>query len=268
MTALQKATVLIVEDHPDFRNSLAQALTAHPDIGRVDCCNDLPQGHEWLDNASPDVLLVDLGLPSGSGLSLIRKAQSRRHTRCTAAVLTVTGKEADLMKSIVFGAKGYLFKSDTAEGWCTSVALLASGQSPLHAGVAQAMQKALCTGAPSSGRPSATALGTLSHQLLLYVAAGYLLSEAAQQLGLTQADAGAHLRHVYDAFYQDVAELTPREQELLELINRGFTYKQAAQLMNVAESTVKSLSARIYQRLGASNLQMAVYEARQRGLLA
>lgn len=262
------ATVLIVEDHPDFRNSLAQALSAHPAIGRVDCCNDLPQGHQWLDNASPDVLLVDLGLTSGSGLSLIRKAQTQRHARCTAAVLTVTGKEDDLMKAIAFGAKGYLFKSDTPEGWCNSVAQLASAQSPLHAGVAQAMLKALCTAAIASTRePKATALGTEGHALLQHVAAGYLLPEAAQRLGLTQADAGAHLRHVYNAFYRAEAELTPREQELLELLSRGLTGKQAAQLMGVAESTVKTLSGRIYLRLGASNLPMAIYEARQQGLL-
>ena len=63
-------------------------------------CKDLPAGLRLLEQACPDVLLVDLGLPTGSGLTLIREAQRRWGARCTSAVLTVTGNEDHLLTAV------------------------------------------------------------------------------------------------------------------------------------------------------------------------
>ena len=106
-------TVAIVEDHPEFRAALSQALTHTGALQLLEVCKDLPAGMALVQRECPDVLLVDLGLPSGSGLKLIRSALRRWGRRCTSAVLTVTGNEEHLQTAVAAGAKGRaLLKSD------------------------------------------------------------------------------------------------------------------------------------------------------------
>ncbi len=68
-------SVLIVEDDPAFRAGFVYA---------VRCAADLPEGLRLLDATRPDVLPVDIGLPSGSGIDLIRRA-SETLPRCVQA---------------------------------------------------------------------------------------------------------------------------------------------------------------------------------------
>lgn len=263
-SVLRPCRVVIVEDHPEFREALGQTLSTVPGLELLPPCRDLPAAQALLDLRCPDVMLVDLGLPSGSGLTLIRQAQRRCAGRCTSAVLTVTGNEEHLMTAVGAGAKGYLFKSDQPAAWLDSVRQLACGQSPLHARVAQAMLQRLNPSAEDMTSP----LDAITHALLLHVAAGYTLMEAASKLQVSAQDAGHRARQVYNHFQLPVPDLSPRELELLNLLNRGYTFKKCAELMGVGEATTKTQAARAYEKLGATNLQMALYEARLAGFLA
>ncbi len=217
----------------------------------------------------PDVLLVDLGLPSGSGLTLIYQARRRWGTRCTSAVLTVMGNEEHLLTAVGAGAKGYLFKSDHASEWLHTVQALAQGQSPLHANLARSMIQRTDALPVKGGRSGiATPCDRLTHALLQHIAAGYTCAEAAIKLELPQSEAGQRLRWVFEQFCKPGPEVSDRELELLTLLNKGHPFKRCADLMGVSESTTKTYAARAYQKLGATNLQAALYEARAANLLA
>lgn len=261
-------TVAIVEDHPEFRQALCQALTQAGTLKLLDACNDLPAGMALVQRECPDVLLVDLGLPSGSGLKLIRAAQRQWGKRCAPAVLTVTGNEEHLLTAVSSGAKGYLFKSDQPSDWVHTVQLLAQGQSPSHAPLAQSFLH--CMQEATSREPSmpGSDVDGTTLELLSYIVAGYTTAEISRKLNRTEVQIGRALRALYDRCQERVPDVSPRELELLQLLNKGCSFKQCAEAMGVGESTIKTHAARAYEKLGASNLQMALYEARQAGLLA
>ena len=219
-------------------------------------CKDLPAGMQLLEQVCPDILLVDLGLPTGSGFALIRDAQRRWGARCTSAVLTVTGNEDHLLTAVRAGVKGYLYKSDQADQWIASVQTLSRGQSPLHPNMARHFLQQAVAFAPD----------TLA--LLQHVAAGYSLEEVESKLHLAAGQAGLGARAVYEQFLQIVPKLSDRETELLSFLNKGIPFKQCAEMMGVTEATTKTLAGRAYQKLGASNLQSALYEARAANLIA
>ena len=253
-------TVALVEDHPDFREALSASLQGASRYQLVGVAKDLNAGLSLVEETQPEVLLVDLGLPSGSGLKVIRAAQLRWGNRCTSAVVTMTGDEDNLMTAIGAGAKGYLFKSDQPAQWLKGIDQLAAGQSPAHPKIAHRFLQQLTQQGAAEEHPA--------HATLLHLASGYTLEETARVLSLTTHAIGELVRKVYDSFLIPVPDLSPRELELITLLNKGYTFRMCAELMGVSESTTKTQAARAYQKLGANNLQTALYEARMAGLIA
>ena len=264
-----RTTVAVVEDHPEFREALCGALGSWMGIELLAPCKDLPAGLQLLAQFCPDVLLVDLGLPSGTGLALIHEARRRWGGSCTSAVLTVTGNEEHLFTAVGAGAKGYLFKSEQPGDWLHAVQILSRGQSPLHPNLARSfLQRADASHASGDGACPPVRYDAQTRTLLQHIAAGYTCEEAATRLAVPPAEAGVKLRQVYDQFFLRGPELSCRELELLTLLNKGIPFKKCAELMGVSESTSKTQAARAYQKLGANNLQAALYEARAASLIA
>jgi DNA-binding CsgD family transcriptional regulator len=66
---------------------------------------------------------------------------------------------------------------------------------------------------------------------------------------------------------QTASVLTPKETELLNLLSRGYTYAEAAQLMQVALSTIQTHMRGIYAKLAVGSRAEAVFEAKAMGLI-
>jgi DNA-binding NarL/FixJ family response regulator len=106
-------SILIVEDDPRFRATFAEAVRGAADLRLVGEADDLPLAWRLLETTKPDVLLVDIGLPSGSGIDLIRRAHTNL-PNCDALVVTVFGDEQHVLECIGAGATGYLLKGSKA----------------------------------------------------------------------------------------------------------------------------------------------------------
>jgi DNA-binding NarL/FixJ family response regulator len=171
-------------------------------------------------------------------------------------VLTVTGNEEHLLTAIRAGAKGYLYKSDEPSQWLQTVKTLSEGASPLHAQMA------------GSFLHQGLTLANGVEAVLQHIAAGYTFAEVEARLNLPPGQAGLHARSAYDHLLQLTPKLSERETELLHFLNRGIPFKQCAAMMGVTEATTKTLAGRAYQKLGATNLQSALYEARAASLIA
>jgi len=247
--------IAIVEDHAVFRHALAAAIQEESDMAVSGMAEDIEEGLELLEAPEHNVLLVDLGLPTGSGLALIHEARRRWGDACICAVLTMTGNENHLLKAIRAGARGYLFKSDDELTWKKGIRTLANGGGLMHGSLAKHM---LST--PELKRDAAAT------PLLKLLTAGYSLEEAACRMTLTEQEAARLIGRCYEHIQDLAPGLSNREAELLGLLNQGCSFRQSAEQMNIQESTAKTLAMRAYQKLGASNLQEALYAARREHL--
>eukprot|EP01137_Pigoraptor_chileana_P002702 Opistho-2@41918 len=129
-------SVLIVEDQARFRDAFVHSLSSVSDIELLGIAPDLPQGRRMFDQLQPDVLLVDLDLPGGSGIELIRHAA---HTRpqCEVMVISVFGDEQHVLTSIEAGAAGYLLKDSLALDLPGQLRSLRAGGSPISPVIAR-----------------------------------------------------------------------------------------------------------------------------------
>jgi two-component system KDP operon response regulator KdpE len=98
--------VLVVEDEAQVRRFLRAALGSRD--YRVVEAGGVREGEQLATSHNPDVFLVDLGLPDGDGVDLVRRL--REWTRAPIVVLSARGREEDKVNALDAGADDYLTK--------------------------------------------------------------------------------------------------------------------------------------------------------------
>ncbi|MEM5274734.1 response regulator transcription factor [Cupriavidus taiwanensis] len=221
--------VLIVEDDPLALRRLVQAVDLHAADAVVQgCAATVAEALAWLAQHQPDVLLCDLGLPDGSGIDVIRNARVR-YPGCDCMVVTVFGDDQHVLASIEAGAIGYLLKDETTDRIAASIGELRAGGSPMSPLIARQVVNRLRGGPPEAARDAATGAAT-------------------------GAGEGAVV-------------LSVRENEILDLISRGYTYAETARYLGLSVHTVQSHIKNIYGKLAVRSRGEAVFEAAKLGLL-
>lgn len=131
-------SVAIVEDDMEFLTALCATITAAPDLTLAGTACTRHDGLQLLGKAAADVLVVDLGLPDGSGIDVIRAA-SLRWPSCALMVSTNFGDESHVMRSIEAGAAGYLLKHARSDSLAEEIRSIHRGESPISPLIARQM---------------------------------------------------------------------------------------------------------------------------------
>ena len=188
-------SVLIVEDDERFRAAFASVVADAPDLRLVGTASDLPQGLLLLRELKPDVLLVDLGLPSGSGIDLIRFAHQHL-PQTDVMVVTVFGDEPHVMASLEAGATGYLLKDAQAADLADQVRMLHAGGSPISPVIARQLLVRLAPG-PVADPDAEALLSPQERQVLTYSAKGFSFEEIARMLGVSRHTVMTYVKRSY-----------------------------------------------------------------------
>jgi len=223
-------SVLIVEDQLSFRDAFSRSLASVTDIQLLGMATDLAQGRQLFDRLHPDVLLVDLDLPGGSGIELIRHAAQTR-PQCEVMVISVFGDEQHVLSSIEAGATGYLLKDSLALDLPEQLRSLRAGGSPISPVIARRLLLRLAPALPQSA-----AVGAASGTQVL-------------------------------AADEDAVALSEQESRVLHLAAKGFTFDEIAKFMQVSPHTVMTYVKRVYRKLHVRSKVEAIYEARRLGWL-
>ncbi|WP_109790950.1 response regulator transcription factor [Acidovorax sp. GW101-3H11] len=190
-------SVALVEDDPRTRERLVQALARAERLCLAYAGATVVEMVAWLRQNSVDVLLVDLGLPDGSGLEVIRECQKlSRGTEIM--VITMFGDEANMMRAFEAGARGYLLKDGTEDDLAEHVLSLNAGGSPMTPIIARQLLARLSPAPLRQGAlPAAEALTARERDILAKLARGYTYSETAEILGIAASTVQSHVKNIY-----------------------------------------------------------------------
>lgn len=187
-------TGLIVEDLPESSHWLAGVLQASFSGISVRRADSLQAAFAALDAGGPDIALVDLGLPDGSGLDFIR-ALTARAPDCLCVVTTIFADDRHLFPALRAGARGYLLKDQSAEQLVPLLQGIASGQPPLSPSIARRL---LGYFGPASEAPAdAPHLTPREAEVLTLIAKGYTIAKVATLLGISHNTAAGYVKDVY-----------------------------------------------------------------------
>ena len=221
--------VAVVEDDAACRHALVGVINAAQDMylcwaaaSRTEALHQLGRA----DGAGAmDVMLVDLGLPDGSGLEVIAAVRSR-HPGAAVMVSTIFGDEQHVLAAIEAGAMGYLLKDLAAEAVLEEVRSLHAGGSPINPMVARKLllrqQRAgavagLQPPAELQAQAAAQALSTRELEVLRLVARGHTLDEVARQLGVSRHTVRTFVRRIYGKL-----QVSSRTQMMHVALQRGW----------------------------------------------
>jgi len=188
--------VLIVEDDAVFRAELRRVIARAEDLQLIGEAADLASGVLQLAER-PDVLLVDLGLPDGSGVELIREA-AHRLPMLEIMVITVFGDEASVLESIGAGATGYLLKDVPAADIIEHVRQLRAGGSPISPVIARQLLNRLPRHelrAPPPGEQ--VSLSDQETRVLGYAATGLSYEEIAAVMRISRHSVQTYVKRAY-----------------------------------------------------------------------
>ncbi|BEP63478.1 response regulator transcription factor [Variovorax sp. V213] len=224
--------VLVVEDDSRARAFFEASVQRSPHLFWLGSAGTVQEALSWLAQTTtiPDVLLVDLGMPDGSGLDVIREAVAR-FPGCEPLVISVFGDEENVLSSIEAGAVGYIHKDAAPEDIAQTIVEMKAGASPISPMIARrvlAKYRSLqLAGTPAAVAAPEAAAGTAAPSLL-----------------------------------------SAREHEVLTLIARGFSYAEIARLKGLSVHTVQTHIKNLYGKLAVHSKSEAVFEATRLGLLS
>jgi DNA-binding NarL/FixJ family response regulator len=196
-------SIVIVEDEPEFRRRFAQIIESEPSMQLVGVAASRREAQTIIDRENFDVLLIDLGLPDGNGIDLIRQV-SQKKPDADIMVVTVFGDEQHVVSSIEAGATGYVLKDSTPADVISCIRLLRAGGSPVSPVVARSVLRAIrnrmgATASPAarSATPEDNPLSTRETEILQLLAKGMSFNEIGEILGISPHTVTAHIKKIY-----------------------------------------------------------------------
>jgi DNA-binding NarL/FixJ family response regulator len=186
MTVLR---LMIVDDHPVVREGLRGMLEADPGITVV---GEAASGDEAVARArelGPDVILMDLRMPNGDGVSATSRILANR-PESRVIVLTTYETDQDIVRAVEAGAAGYLLKDTSRADLLAAIVSAARGETVLSPSVATRLVTRMRA-------PATESLSPREVEVLSLVARGLTNGEIGKALFISETTVKTHLLRVF-----------------------------------------------------------------------
>jgi two-component system nitrate/nitrite response regulator NarL len=204
--------VLLADDHPVYREGLAEVLQRRAELEIVAQAADGREALDAVRRLDPDVAVLDLDLPGLDGMTVLDTMQ-REHRRTLGVVLSAYDDSSRVYRSIASGARAYLVKTARASVIGDAVLAVARGQSVFPPEVQTGLASEIRMRRELADRPL---LSPRELDVLRLAADGLSAGEIATELHLSAATVKSHLQHVYEKL-----EVSDRAAAVAQAMRRG-----------------------------------------------
>lgn len=210
--------VMVVEDDVVTRRLLCNAIALEPTLALAGAFGTVAQAERYLEQAAIDLLLTDLGLPDGSGLSVIRSCR-RLLPEVDIMVITLSSEEEQILACIEAGASGYVLKESGHMNILRSIVEMRAGGSPISPVIARkvlARMRRHAVDARTDRVVSDSLLTRRESAILELISRGGTYAKVAQALGLSVGTVQTHIKHIYAKL-----SVHSRTEAIIEAQRRG-----------------------------------------------
>ena len=218
--------ILLVDDHALFVEGLKGLLQAN-DFEVIGTASDCTEALEQVRSLHPDVILMDINMPRGSGIEGTRLIKAE-FPQVKVVMLTMSADDNDLFGAIKNGASGYIVKDIKPKQFLELLSGVTRGEAAITREMASRIIGEFVRSDPK-GAESPNAHG--------------------------------------EGNGQPPAELSPRQTEIITYVAEGYTYKEIAAKLAISERTVNYHMAEILNKLHLQNRAQVIAHATRHGLI-
>ncbi|MBM4364143.1 MAG: response regulator transcription factor [Deltaproteobacteria bacterium] len=191
----EKIRVMLCDDHEVVREGIRSLIARQPNMAVVGEASSVAEAIDTAAKARPDVIVMDVRLPDGSGVEACRTI---REARPEARVIMLTSYADDeaLFASIVAGASGYLLKQTRGQAVADAITAVASGRSLLDADVTGKVLERLRKGKDED--PALASLTEQERKVLEQLAEGKTNREIGEVLFLSEKTVKNYVSRILD----------------------------------------------------------------------
>ena len=179
----EQVLVLIVDDHEVVRDGLRAVLRRRPELVAVGEADSVASAIKEARRTKPDVVIMDVRLPDGSGVEACREIRAER-PETKVLMLTSYAHEEAVLASIMAGASGYLLKETRSQSLIDAIERVARGESLLDPGVTNKVLERLRAGKADKS-DDLSLLSEQERKILDLIAEGKTNKEIAQEVFLS-----------------------------------------------------------------------------------
>ncbi len=176
--------LLLVDDHEVVRQGLAAVLSRREHFQVVAEASSVAEAIDQAERFRPDVIVMDVRLPDGSGIEACREIRSE-HPEIRVVMLTSYPDEEAVLSAIVAGASGYLLKQIRARDLVAALESVGRGESLLDPAVTEKVLERVRRIATSPFSDELAQLTSQEQKILLLVAEGKTNKEIAAEVFLS-----------------------------------------------------------------------------------
>jgi DNA-binding NarL/FixJ family response regulator len=188
--------VLVVDDQQIVREGLATILDLLPDVSVIGTAGDGEQALELVGKRLPDVVLMDLHMPTLGGVAATRRILAE-HPSVAVLILTTFAEDDDALEALRAGARGVLTKDAGREEISRALHQAAAG----HMTLAEPLQARLLAASAPTAEPRRPelpdGLTAREAEVLALIAAGLNNREIAERLVVSEATVKTHINHLF-----------------------------------------------------------------------
>lgn len=230
--------VVLIDDTRMFRDGLRLVIDMEEDMTVVGVAGDGAEGIAVVRREQPDVVLMDIRMPVMDGVEATRRIKAEWPS-IHVVILTTYSDDEFIFEALKAGAVGYMVKDLAASDLVQAIRTVKQGGALIPPAIA-ARLVAEYTRLAAGGAPQAQPAG---------------------------GGAAASPAPAAEEGNPRVADLTPRETEILKLLARGLSNKEIADTLFLSEGTVKNYLSSIFSKLHARDRAQAISLALRQGLV-
>ncbi len=200
--------IVLADDHVVVRSALRMLLEAEPEFEVVSEAGDAEEAARKVRGHHPQVLVLDVNMPGGSGLAAVPKIREES-PETQIVVLTMQSEPAFAREAMQAGALGYVLKEAADAELVQAVRMAAAGETYLQPELGARLAAEPAAGAPDD-------LSERELEVLRLIALGHTNSEIAEQLYLSVRTVESHRAHI-----QQKLRLTTRSELVRYALERG-----------------------------------------------
>lgn len=208
----KRATVLIADDHPLYREGLARAVSSRPDLELVGEAGDGRTALERIRQLAPDVAVLDMLMPGLRGLEVV-EALARDDLPTRVLVLSAAVESSLVYAAVAAGAAGYWSKDAQRDAICDAIAAVARGERVLDPSLQSGVFSEIHAREVDTDRPVLT---SREQEILVCIAQGKTAPTIGAELYLSTATVKTHLAHLYEKL-----GVSDRAAAVAEAMRRG-----------------------------------------------